>query len=382
MSDFTRNFSTEPKKVSFDEFTGRIAENNDIPQEKAKTFVRNLFDHISDDLTREEKVNIYKFGTFKKKWVEEREGSDLQNKKITIPAHNKINFTPSKNLSDEVNKKYRHLQPNVLDEILTLTGITRISPELKHQLETNEEYKKDYSKAKKRALFTLIFLGILLLLFLAALILVPAYLVNENTEKNKVVSMIVEINQMFGLDKLSDSLKPIDKEKAAEFLLNSKSELIKNRKILAEHEVKSGDSIFSIAKKYWENEYLWPDLYIVNQEEGSSFTDPDLIHPGQKIVVYDSLGDPEKFNKKQRDEIVKAYIGVYRIYRALGEEDIAQGRTVKGERRIDDSRWTLYTAVRYDNELLEKYAQAIYPEDLELLHKYVEKFGFDGKKAE
>jgi nucleoid DNA-binding protein len=374
-------------KIFIDEFCEEVSKKADATNDLSKKFMHTLFDFIGDRLIQEEKVPIYHFGIFKKKWAAEKQGVNPHTKeKITIPAHYKLSFTPSSLLADEVNKKYRNLKPNVLDEILTLTGLKKLTPAETIVFERTDELKKEHGKAKKRALITLAASGIILLALLAVLILLPAYCAKEN---NKVVTFVKKVNLMFGLNSISERLsggkhEEINKEKVSEFIADSKKNLSHDRKILETYRVKRGDSIFSIAKKYWGNEYLWPDLYILNKD---GYADPDLIYPNDEIVIYEKMGDPEQFSEQQKEQIVHAYIGIYRIYRALGEESLSDGKAksdVKkiksGEKRITDSRWTLYTAVRYDHDLLKKYKDAIYPEDIDLLVKYIEKFGYDGKK--
>ncbi|HOJ63444.1 MAG TPA: HU family DNA-binding protein [Spirochaetota bacterium] len=365
--DSTKIIEREGERIGIDEFAKRVSKKTDLPQEKAKKFIHILFDTIKDGLKEENKVPIYKFGIFKKKWVPTKDGFNPQTKeKIKIPAHYSVKFSPSSKLSNEVNRKYRNLKPNVLDEILTLTGITKIDPEFKKELEKNKDLSEKYKIVKKRAIISLIVIAILFLILLAILILVPAYYVNEN---NQVVNFVKKVNKMFGLNKISDRLienrkENINEEQGKEFMKEARSTLSENRKVIEEYTVKIGDTIFDIADRYWNNKYLWPDLYVLNKE---SVSDPDLIYPGDKLLIYEKLGDPEKFNKKQRQKIVEAFIGVYRIYRSFGEKDIENGNIKKGEKRINDARWTLYTALRYDKDLLKKYKDAIYPQDIEMI---------------
>lgn len=362
-------------KIHIDDFAERISDKSGIDQEKSKLFVDKLFDYIGSNLEQEDKISIYRFGKFEKRFYKERPGINPQTqKRITIPAHYSIKFSPASHLADEVNKKYRHLKPNVLDQLLTLTGLTRLDPKLKEELEKDNTFEI----AKKRALITLGILSMLFLLFLMTIILIPAYFVNEN---NQIVRYVNRVNRMFGLDSVSDYIRGgqvnLDEEQISSFIRDTGQALSEGRQIIDTYTIKSGDSIFSIADRYWNNQYLWPDLYLLNQNE---FSDPDLIQPGQTLTIYEKLGDPDKFSRSQRQDIVEAYIGVYRIYRAIGEHEISQGKNTKGQKRIEDSRWTLYTAVRYDHSLLSRYKDAIIPEDIEIVKKYIEKFGYKNDK--
>ncbi len=359
-------------KIHIDDFAEKIAHENGITKVQAKEFITTLFDFIGEKLADNEPVKIYNFGSLSKKWMKKRKGINPKTQeKISIPAHYKIFFKPYSKLSDIVNRKYRNLKPNVLDALLTLTGMTKVNPDFINAINNDTDKKNMWEKAKKRALIIIAIILLVLLATLATLITIPIVMVNEN---NKIVQYVNSINKIFGLDKITDRFKgEINEQEANEFFISAKTKLTDNRKIIGEYVVKDGDNIFNIAKAHWENEYLWPDLYITNKEK---IKDPDLIKKDDVLVIYEKLGDPKDFSKKQKDDIVYAYLGIYRIYKALGEAELLKGNKIKGEQRINDSKWTLYTAVRYDHNLLNKYEDAIYPEDREFVQQQIDKIGF------
>jgi nucleoid-associated protein YgaU len=49
-----------------------------------------------------------------------------------------------------------------------------------------------------------------------------------------------------------------------------------------EYTIKSGDSLSKIAKQYYGNAGEWRKIYQANRDK---IKDPDMIHPGQKIVI-------------------------------------------------------------------------------------------------
>ena len=244
--------------------------------------------------------------------------------------------------------------------MLTLTGFTKINPDFTRELEKDEQ-KQLWQKAKRRALVVLAIIAVILLALIATFITIPVVIINEN---NRVVQYVNSINRIFGLNKITDKIRGINQEEMELFYETAKEKLTDKRAIIEEYTIKSGDNIYNIAKKHWNNEYLWPDLYITNK---ATINDPDLIKINDTIVIYESLGDPSKFSKKQKDDLVYAYLGIYRIYKAFGEDDLQQNRIERGKKRIDDARWSLYTAVRFDHHLLSKYQDAIYPEDSEFV---------------
>ncbi|MDQ4678241.1 LysM peptidoglycan-binding domain-containing protein, partial [Stenotrophomonas maltophilia group sp. RNC7] len=46
--------------------------------------------------------------------------------------------------------------------------------------------------------------------------------------------------------------------------------------------VKSGDSLWAIAKKYYGNGAKWPKIHAANKDKVKN---PNLIYPGQKLVI-------------------------------------------------------------------------------------------------
>ena len=61
--------ANDAEKILMENFYKKFAVKNNIPENKAKDFIHTLFDYISDDLAKEDKVPIYKFGVFQKKWT-------------------------------------------------------------------------------------------------------------------------------------------------------------------------------------------------------------------------------------------------------------------------------------------------------------------------
>src|SRR6516162_7208260 len=46
--------------------------------------------------------------------------------------------------------------------------------------------------------------------------------------------------------------------------------------------VQAGDSLWSIAQRFYGNPHMWADIYHANQ---SQIHDPNLIYPGQKLTI-------------------------------------------------------------------------------------------------
>lgn len=62
------------------------------------------------------------------------------------------------------------------------------------------------------------------------------------------------------------------------------------------HTVVFGDSLWSISAKYYNDPFLWPNIFKNNQ---NIIYDADLILPGQSIIMYEKISDGSR--KKARE---------------------------------------------------------------------------------
>jgi len=133
------------------------------------------------------------------------------------------------------------------------------------------------------------------------------------------------------------------------------------RFVTGEHKVIGGESFSLITGMYWNDIFLWPDLYVLNDMESE---DPDLIFPDEIVDIYNRLGSGDEYSRAERNMILDAYMKVYRRYKSIGPEK-------------NGSAWTLlWCGAKYDHEFLDIYSDEIDPEDLEVARRYIEEEGF------
>ena len=136
---------------------------------------------------------------------------------------------------------------------------------------------------------------------------------------------------------------------------------VPERYIVDHHRVVEDESFSLITGMYWDDIYLWPDLYIRNQMISD---DPDIIYSDEIIDIYNRLGYGDNYNPIERDQILKAYIEVYDIYKGLGKEK-------------ENSVWALlYSGAKYDHNFLELFRDRIDPKDRAMAQKYIDEEGF------
>ncbi|QEN09614.1 hypothetical protein EXM22_17090 [Oceanispirochaeta crateris] len=133
------------------------------------------------------------------------------------------------------------------------------------------------------------------------------------------------------------------------------------RQITGEHKVLEGENFSLITGFYWDDIFLWPDLYIRNSMRSD---DPDLIYPDEIVTIYNRLGTGNNFSTRETEEILEAYLQVYEIYKKLGAEK-------------NNSVWSLlWCAARYDHDFLDTYKDRIDPADRAMAQKYIDEQGF------
>jgi DNA-binding protein HU-beta len=369
-------FMSTNAKSGLEDLARKTSKKAGVSQKTASDFISSLFDEVGSALEKEDRISLPRFGIFKKKHEEERQAYNPgKGKKVKVKAHNRVTFSPSKAFADGVNRKYRGRTPNVLDEMVNLVGMGQGT-----KAKTGRAPSALRKKAIKRAKITLAALTTLALLFLAVVIFVPAYFTKTD---HRAVAFVRELNSMMGLENLSERIsagtrETINVESLGRYIGKTGSLLSKNRKVQTTHSVRSGDTIYSIAKRHYGNKHYWPYLYYQNRK---SFEDPDLIRPGERLLIYESPGNPKNLTEEQKRDLAEAFITMYRVQRVLGEGEIDAGQKRKGQERIRESRWTLYGALRYDHDLLDTYEDAIYPEDADIVDDYIDRFGFgDGNE--
>ena len=104
-------------KVTFQELVDAIAEQSGKSKQFTHDYIKDLVSLIRESLEKDGNINIAGLGKFELKKMDEREGYNPQtDEKITIPAHNKIDFTPYKDLRELVNAPYSHMEPEIIED--------------------------------------------------------------------------------------------------------------------------------------------------------------------------------------------------------------------------------------------------------------------------
>ncbi len=150
-----------------------------------------------------------------------------------------------------------------------------------------------------------------------------------------------------------------------------------DRGVMTVHVSERGDTFFGLARSYWGDETLWPDLYLLNRD---AYPDPDFIRPGQRVTIFQPLGDTDGFSAAEKRRLADAHLEVYQIYRRFAESELERGRRLSSSSLLASSRvrlnrayWSLYIGLKFDPGLLEN--TAVRADDARVVRSYLSRYG-------
>lgn len=104
-----------PDKITFAQLVEELSDDMIIPKSQSQEFINALTEVLLEDIRTDGKAALTNFGSFKIVQVSERAGVNPQTgEPMTIPAHDRLSFTPYKALEKSVNREFEHLEAEVL----------------------------------------------------------------------------------------------------------------------------------------------------------------------------------------------------------------------------------------------------------------------------
>ena len=115
-------------KIVFPELVDMLTEINGTSRKISETFLKELFNILKKSFENGESVRIKNFGVFKVVKTESRKSVDINTgKEIEIPEHNRITFTPDKEVTEAVNKSFAGFDTVDLDNDISEEEIAKLS---------------------------------------------------------------------------------------------------------------------------------------------------------------------------------------------------------------------------------------------------------------
>ncbi|MEA3500384.1 MAG: LysM peptidoglycan-binding domain-containing protein, partial [Candidatus Marinimicrobia bacterium] len=112
--------------------------------------------------------------------------------------------------------------------------------------------------------------------------------------------------------------KPIAEKKEKSTIKKAKT-TYKETSII--HQIKSGNTLWGLADKYYENAPLWPNIYRINIETVSN---PDIILSGKSIEVPNLGGTGYNLTKRDSFNIAEGYYLSYLAYKKCGKKKASE----------------------------------------------------------
>lgn len=304
------------KKVTYAEIIDALAGKTGFSKQKSEAFSKALIAEVKEELQETGKATITNFGSFKVKRVSERQGQNPQTgEPITIPAHNRVSFTPYKALKETVNEKYAHLETE-------LVGQKEETSSLDIQEETEDESPIIPEKRERKRPGSNTGLILVAVLILVVIAIVSAwFLISPSTENVMPQQAAVEQPErpetVSQVSKESSAQLQTDDSNSAEMNVEtppSKKVEMVNPETVKQTEVGSvnteivyrvqkDDWYWVISEKVYGRSRFWPLLFMKNQ---TLKDDPDRLYPSTGLEIPRMEGTVEAPTKSDYARLAKA----------------------------------------------------------------------------
>ncbi len=287
--------------ITKQELCDKIAKSAGCTKKLACEILDELPDIIEKGLYEEGQVRVSGLGTFKLKWMEEREGRNPQTgESLIIPAHSKVIFRPEKGLSEHINRKYSHLKPR--------------------ELTSAQAEKWDEKKSKKGWYWLAAAAAAIILL----LVICPgkesdeslktptsvAAESNTNTTESRQEPQSVAVSEPQP-ETESAAAKAEPAAKTEQAAAKPETDRVAERQT-GLHKVQKGDNLWNLAGTYYNDYYLWPNIYRVNTDK---IENPDLLQIGWQLSIPELQGTADNLTEQDSMNIAKGYEMAFQAYK-------------------------------------------------------------------
>lgn len=375
------------EKISFKSLIHDISARSGFSQNISRVFVREMAAVIREGLLEDGVVHLTGLGIFRLRDIAERRGrSPASGQEIIIPAHRKVYFKPEKRLRELINKQFKHLKPLSVPEksvekekeldsfnrflndsfvdgaIEAKVEKTENLTEIKKKKETvyaptlvqKPEKKKSISppppsylqeeeQTSRKGLYATILL-ILLLVF--------AYMnywpLDENPVRQQDSPPLQA--QQTSMEAPSAPEKTVEKKiKEKAVTKPPDKQAAPEKRALRSHLTRHGESLWRLARRYYDNGYLWPLLYEANHDK---IKNPDFMIQGVTLTIPALQGTFEHPTPTDKEMLARGHLRAYKAYRTRNHKEALNH---------------LRVASVYDPGLMEKYSAEIDRQDELLL---------------
>ena len=345
------------EKITFSDLVDKIAQETGASKSLIHDLLVETGTITRDGLERDGRVNLSGLGHFDLKWHEARPGRNPQTGEgIEIPAHNTIKFKATSKLREYINRKYAHLKPEFIEEeepnIVPVPPISVETTPPEPEPEPEPEYQPAHDEEESKRSFNWIWLIIPIIIIILALLFLPTNKtpepVVEEMAKEEIIAEDVEPEPEEPQKVVEDAA--LVKEEPASTEQEPAPAKVKTGTPGGIHKIQPGDKLWTIARDYYKQSYLWPNIYRVNLDK---FKNPDVLTLGKSVEIPPLQGKPGSLTEKDKKDIAEVFVEVYLIYKELGKEN---------------AQYYLWVVNKWDaHDVIDKYKEKIVAEDLQLI---------------
>jgi len=336
------------EKITFAKLVDKIVEETGASKQLIHDLLIETVNLTREGLNRDGNVNFGGLGRFRLKWHKARSVRNPKTgEKIEIPGHNSVNFKAEVKLREYINRKYSHLQSEIIKgetvQVEDEPTDTSIKPEDTPSTpvsKTPPPPARPEKKEEKKRFARWPWLVIPLLIIILAYIFWPSPKVSETGIKEPAVSEEI------------DKDVPIPPEETEQPESKPVIEDIIYETAGGQHTVKPGEKLWTISLDFYNQGDLWPNIYRMNINE---IKNPDLLSIGNEIRIPSLQGKPGNLTQKDIEDIAEGFIEVYLAYK----------KSDKGK-----ALYYLWVVEKWNiNEIIDKYSDRIDETDLKLVDK-------------
>jgi len=352
------------QKLTVQELIVRIADKSGATKKMTTELLRILPEVVEDGLARDGEVRINGLGTFKLKWVKERFARNMKTgERVEVPAHSKVVFYPERGLKDSVNKDYRFLTYQVIEEEKAggdkSSVISHQSSVVSHQSTVESpqppvEEEKKMEPVEKEPSFEAtpvppvvpetpeaedepaapvrrktIYWIIPLIFVILALLVVVFYMKNCQDgvifppQKQQSQEQVLQPSEpvaapadTMNIDTIAETL-PAEQETVEPPKEQKPAPPVKSTGFPEQSFVTRGEHLFQVAREKYGNPFLWALIY---KENIGKIADPQYIAPGTALVIPALEGTPLNLSRSDSAGVSDGYKLLFEYYTSKGDE--------------------------------------------------------------
>lgn len=323
------------EKISLQELIDAITKATGISKKEADDLLHVFPEIIEEGLKKDGVVKVKGLGTFKLKRVAARAGRNMQTgERVTIPAHNKVTFTPEKDMAEHVNKDFKYLTYKELGE----KEASKEKPEKKPPAPPVQKQEappptpvkkeekptpkapppppeKPKQPAKKGSFNPYWYIPIVL--FIIAVLLVIFYLracQDEEPPAFKPVPSEQPVLKQAEPAEDTAALKEEEVQEPVEEVVEEPVEEISKVQEPFNYTIERGEYLYQLGGKFYGDSLLWVLIYRENKE---ILDDPEEVATGKTLVIPALEGSAGNLTRNDSVRISDGYRILYEYYGAL-----------------------------------------------------------------